>query len=372
MSLDSIEALFRPFEYKSLKLRNRLAMSPMTRYFSPDGTASDEVASYYAKRAEGGVGLIISEGLFPDREIARNHEDIPWLHGSRRDPWQKVVDDVHAHGAAIVPQIWHVGGARDFNFPDSTLGDNLESPSGLYGPDMPGGREMSEEDIADAISSFVRSAIDAKALGFDAIEFHGAHGYIFDQFFWSATNKRTDRYGGATIGDRTCFAAETIKAVREAVGDELVIFFRISQWKTNVYDARIAETPDELAQWVGPLAEAGVDIFDCSQRRFWEPEFSGSELNLAGWVKKLTGNPTMTVGSIGLATDLMRDFETGALSAPTTSTIFEAAERLDRGEFDLVAVGRGMLADPDWANKVREGRFEELTGYSIDLMNTLV
>lgn len=372
MSSGIIEALFRPFDYKSLKLRNRLAMSPMTRYFSPDGTASAEVAEYYARRAEGGVGLIISEGLFPDREIARNQENIPWFEGSRRDPWQKVVDDVHHAGAAIAPQIWHVGGARDFNFPDSALGDDLESPSGLYGPGMPGGREMTEADIADAISSFARSAVDAKVLGFDAIEFHGAHGYIFDQFFWDATNKRTDSYGGTTIGDRTRFAAETIKAVRKAVGEDLVIFFRMSQWKTNLYDARIAQTPTELAEWVEPLAEAGVDIFDCSQRRFWEPEFNGSTLNLAGWVKKLTGNPTMTVGSIGLATDLMRDFETGAVSAPTPSTILEAAERLDRGEFDLVAIGRGMLADPEWANKVRAGRFEELTGYSVKLMKTLV
>lgn len=372
MSLDVIEALFRPFEYKSLKLRNRLAMSPMTRYFSPDGTATAEVAEYYTKRAQGGVGLIISEGLFPDREIARNHESIPWFYGERLEPWKKIVDDVHACGAAIAPQIWHVGGARDFNFPDQALGDDLESPSGLYGPNMPGGREMTEDDIADAIASFARSAVDAKALGFDAIEFHGAHGYIFDQFFWGETNKRTDSYGGATIGDRTRFTVETIKAVREAVGEELVIFFRMSQWKTNAYDARIVQTPDELSHWVEPLADAGVDIFDCSQRRFWEPEFNGSPLNLAGWVKKLTGHPTMTVGSIGLSTDLMRDFETGALSAPTMSTILEASERLDRGEFDLVAVGRGMLADPDWANKVRAGRFDELTGYAVDLMKTLI
>ena len=369
---DLVDALFQPFEYKSLKLKNRLAMSPMTRYFSPDGTVTPDVADYYERRALGGTGLIISEGVFPDRDVARNHENIPWFEGKRIEPWQNVVDGVHAAGAAFVPQIWHVGGARDFNFPDDVLGDELESPSGLYGPDMPGGREMTEEDIADAVASFARSAATVKALGCDALEFHGAHGYIFDQFFWDATNKRSDAYGGKGIGERTRFATETIRAVRRVVGDEFVIFFRLSQWKTNAYNARIANTPAELDEWVRPLAEAGVDIFDCSQRRFWEPEFEESDLNLAGWVKKLTGQPTMTVGSIGLATDLMTDFETKTVSAPTPSTIRLAAEKLERGDFDLVAIGRAMLADPQWANKVQERRFDELEGYSIDLMNTLI
>ena len=150
-----------------------------------------------------------------------------------------------------------------------------------------------------------------------------------------------------------------------------MIFFRISQWQTNAYDAKLAASPVELEQWVRPLVDAGVDIFDCSQRRFWENEFKGSDLNLAGWVKKLTAQPTMTVGSVGLATDLMRDFETRTESAPTPATIMDVGERLSRGEFDLVAVGRAMLADPEWVNKVQARDFTGLKGYSVELMNTL-
>ncbi len=371
MSTDLIDALFKPFEYKSLKLNNRLAMAPMTRYFSPDGTVTPEVAEYYARRAQGGVGLILTEAVSPDRAVARNHEDIPWFHGERLDHWGNIVDGVHEGGAAIVPQIWHPGGARDFTFPHVKIGDDLESPSGLYGPDAPGGREMTEEDVADAVASFVRAAVDAKARGFDAVELHGGHGYLFDQFFWSATNKRTDRYGGTTIGERTRFATEVVRATRKAVGEDFVIFFRISQWKTKWYDARIVQSPNELEQWVQPLADAGVDIFDCSQRRYWEPEFDGSDLNLAGWLKKITGCPTMTVGSVGLATDVMQDFESDGLSSPAPSTIRGVAERLDRGEFDLVAVGRSLIADPEWANKVRERKFADLKGYSVEMMKTL-
>ncbi|MBD3761655.1 NADH:flavin oxidoreductase [Rhizorhabdus sp.] len=372
MNDDHINALFEPFELKSLKLKNRLTMSPMTRYFSPDGIPTGEVAAYYTRRAHGGVGLIISEGAFTDREISRNVSTVPSFYGDALEPWKKVVSDVHKAGAAMAPQLWHVGGARDFNYADDPLGDVLESPSGLIGPNLAGGQEMSDDDIAAAVSSFVRGAVDAKRLGFDAVEFHGAHGYLFDQFFWGETNKRTGPFGGASLPERTRFAAEVVRQTRAAVGEDFTIIFRMSQWKAGFYDVKLAQTPAELEAWLRPLVDAGVDIFDCSQRRFWEPEFEGSPLNLAGWVKKLTGRATITVGSIGLSTDLYKDFETRAISAPTPSTIRDVAERLDRGEFDLVAIGRALLADAEWPLKVRERRWQELRGYSVDLMGTLV
>jgi 2,4-dienoyl-CoA reductase-like NADH-dependent reductase (Old Yellow Enzyme family) len=371
MSDSSLQALFAPFEYKKLKLRNRIVMSPMTRYFSPGGMATDEVVSYYARRAQGEVGMIISEGVYIDRPIARNVDTVPSFYGDALEPWKKVVSEVHAAGAAMAPQLWHVGGNPDFNFPDSPYCQELESPSGLIGPELAGGRVMTEEDIADVAAAFVKAAVDAKRLGFDAIEFHGAHGYLFDAFFWEATNKRTDRYGGATLRERTRFAVEVISATRRAVGEDFTLLFRISQWKNGFFNVKLAQTPDALEQWLRPLVDAGVDIFDCSQRRFFEPEFAGSDLNLAGWVKKLSGQPTITVGSVGLGTDMITDFESRAESAPTLKTIRGVAERLGRGEFDLVAVGRAMLADAQWALKVKEGRFNDLKGYSAEMMKTL-
>jgi 2,4-dienoyl-CoA reductase-like NADH-dependent reductase (Old Yellow Enzyme family) len=368
---DVLEALFQPFEYKSLKIPNRIVMSPMTRYFSPDGIPGDEVAGYYRRRAEGGVGLIISEGTFIDRPSARNIDKVPGFHGPALARWGDIVGQVHAAGAAMAPQLWHVGGAADFNFPDERYERTLESPSGLRGPDQAGGRPMSEEDIADAVASFARAAADARRLGFDAVELHGGHGYLFDQFFWAATNRRTDRYGGATLAERTRFAVEVLRAIRAAVGPDFTILFRLSQWKTYFYDVRLAETPQALEAWTVPLADAGADIFDCSQRRFWEPEFEGSGLNLAGWVKKLTGRPTMTVGSVGLGTDLYADFQTRAVSQPTPESIAGVAERLARGEFDLVGVGRSLIADAAWPDKVRQRQFAGLKGYHVDMMGSL-
>ncbi|MGH8517557.1 MAG: 12-oxophytodienoate reductase, partial [Panacagrimonas sp.] len=196
---------------------------------------------------------------------------------------------------------------------------------------------------------------------FDALELHGAHGYLIDQFFWDGTNVRADRWGGSTITERARFAAEVVKAVRAAVGADFVVILRLSQWKQQDYAARLARTPDEMASWLSPLVDAGVDAFHCSQRRFWEPEFEGSRLNFAGWARKLTGKPTITVGSVGLHAEFLGSLIRG--EGAKRASLDELLERLDAGEFDLVGVGRALLADPQWARKVREGRSDELADF---------
>src|SRR5690606_24346947 len=149
----------------------------------------------------------------------------------------------------------------------------LDTPSGLNAPGQQVGEPMSEEAIADTVAAFARAAADAKALGFDTLEIHGAHGYLIDQFFWPDTNLREDRYGGATIAERSRFAAEVVAAMRAAVGPDYPILLRVSQWKQQDYTARLAHNPAEMEQWLAPLVAAGVDVLHCSQRRYWEPEF---------------------------------------------------------------------------------------------------
>jgi 2,4-dienoyl-CoA reductase-like NADH-dependent reductase (Old Yellow Enzyme family) len=303
----SVDALFRPFQVKSLKLPNRIVMAPMTRAFSPNGIPTSDVAAYYRRRAEGGVGLIVTEGTVVERPAARNDSGIPVFHGEALPEWKKVVDDVHAAGGLIAPQIWHVGSARGRGEGWEPLG-KVDSPSGMVAGGKVKYEPMTDEDVADTIAAFGRSARAAKELGFDAVEIHGAHGYLIDQFFWGDVNAREDRWGGSTITDRARFGAEVIKAVREGVGEDMAIILRLSQWKQQDYTARIAETPEGLTEWLTPLSEAGVDVFHCSQRRFWEPEFEGSDLNFAGWTKKLTGKPTITVGSVGLDGEFIAAF----------------------------------------------------------------
>jgi 2,4-dienoyl-CoA reductase-like NADH-dependent reductase (Old Yellow Enzyme family) len=146
------------------------------------------------------------------------------------------------------------------------------------------------------------------------------------------------------------------------------VILRVSQWKQQDFDHKIAPTPEELDAFLQPLSAAGVDVFHCSTRRFWEPEFEGSDLNLAGWTKKLTGKPTITVGSVGLSGEFVAGMA-GESSEPTS--IDKLLDRLDKDEFDMVAVGRALLVDPEWPNKIRDGRADELKAYTKEAMAEL-
>lgn len=354
-------SLFERYRLGDLNLKNRIVMAPMTRAKSPNGVPTNEVASYYRRRVEGGVGLIITEGTTINRPSASNDSQIPNFHTSESlDAWARVVGQVHAAGGKIAPQLWHMGMAR---VPGSgpNPGTSSEGPSGLSAAGEELSEPMTDVDIADTISAFANAAAKAKEIGFDAIELHGAHGYLIDQFFWAQSNRRTDRYGGDII-DRTRFAREVIHAVRQRVGSDFNIIFRFSQWKQQDYNARLANNPLELSALLEPLALAGVDIFHCSTRRFWEPEFNCSNLNLAGWAKKITGKPTITVGSVGLqGNDFTHAFK-GESAAVTD--LGELERRLKRHEFDLVAVGRALIADADWPSKVKRDNFSEIMPFN--------
>jgi 2,4-dienoyl-CoA reductase-like NADH-dependent reductase (Old Yellow Enzyme family) len=345
--LANVDALFQPFVSEKLTLSNRIVMAPMTRSFSPGGVPGTDVAAYYARRAEGQVGLIVTEGTVIDRPGAANDPAVPLFHGEAAlEGWARVVEAVHAKGGKIAPQIWHVGSAINPQNRDETY---AESPSGLYKPGRPFGQEMSLAGIEAAIAGYARAAGDARRLGFDAVELHGAHGYLIDQFQWAGTNQRSDIWGQ----DRSRFAREVVAAVRAAIGPDFPLILRLSQWKQQDYETKLAATPQALSDWLQPLSEAGVDIFHCSQRRFWEPEFDGSDLNFAGWARKVTGKPTITVGSVGLSGEFIAGFG-GESSQPTP--IDGLVDRLEAGEFDLVAVGRALIVDADWAAKIRAGR----------------
>jgi 2,4-dienoyl-CoA reductase-like NADH-dependent reductase (Old Yellow Enzyme family) len=360
--------LSRPVTLNGLTVRNRIAMAPMTRQFSPGGVPGADVASYYARRAAAGVGLIVTEGTYVGHASAGESDRVPRFHGEEQlAGWAKVAEEVHAAGGKIVPQLWHIGMVRKAGRPPFPEAPAV-GPSGLRLDGTEGtGETMTQRDIDDVIGAFAEAAAAAERIGFDGVELHGAHGYLIDQFLWAGTNRRTDAYGGDPVS-RARFAAEIVAAVRETVSPDFPVVFRFSQWKQDAYDARLAETPEELEAILTPLAAAGVDAFHASTRRYWLPEFEDSDLNLAGWTKKLTGKQTITVGSVGLDGDFIRAF--AGEGAPVGS-LDNLLDRLERDEFDLVAVGRALLQDPLWAQKVLEGRSGELAPYDAAALRTL-
>ena len=354
------KALFEPFRTGSIELANRIVMSPMTREFAPNGVLPSEAAGYYSRRAQGGAGLIVTEGTTVPHPVAHHTSTVPHMHGEAAlAGWKRVVDAVHAVGGRIFPQLWHCGLGR--------IREETDNPEALsIGPSVVGKmpmRAMTLRDIDVVIDAFATAARSAQAIGFDGAAIHGGHGYLIDGFFWRRTNRRSDAYGGE-LRDRARFAAELVAEIRRRVGPDYLIMFRFSQWKGFHYDAKVAMTPAELEALLTPLSEAGVDIFDASTRRFWLPEFEGSALNLAGWAKKVTGKASMTVGSIGLEGPLdgLRVDEMSR-TAVSQDNLQVLEGMLEREEVDLAGVGRILLANPRWGRLVAEGAYDKLRPY---------
>ncbi len=359
--MSDVSVLFSPFRLAGLDLANRFVMAPMTRSHSPGGVPGEDVAAYYRRRAAHAVPLIITEGTAIDHPAAVSNAAVPRFHGEDAlAGWARVVREVHAAGGRIMPQLWHVGMARkpgDLPNPEAPP----VGPSGLDWSGTPVSRPLDEREVRDIIAAYARAAADARRLGFDGIELHGAHGYLIDQFFWAKTNVRTDRWGGDVVA-RTRFAAEVVRACRQATSPDFPIVLRFSQWKLRDYEARLVETPAQLEAFLAPLVEAGVDVFHCSTRRFWQPEFDGSPLNLAGWTRRLSGRPTITVGSVGLDNDFMSGL---VQRQPAGTTGIEMlVEMVARQDVDLVALGRTLLVDPAWVEKVRDGRLGDLLPFT--------
>lgn len=353
----AVKDLFQPLTVRSLTVPNRFAMAPMTRQASPGGVPGTDVAEYYRRRAAGGVGLIITEGIRLPDPAAGYPFSVPTIAGDEvLAGWTRVVDGVHAEGATIAAQLWHQGVQRE-----DTDGVVPVGPSGIDGHGNPRGRALRTDELQALSQLYATSAASARDVGFDAVELHGAHGYLLDEFLWERTNRRTDGYGGS-LAERTRFPAEVVAAVRAAVGPDYPIIFRFSQWKGTDYTASIADDPAQLQELLAPLVAAGVDVLHPSTRRHYLPAFPDDdpELSLAGWTKKVTGAPVIAVGSVGLETQF-RSEKRGEVIQP--APIDRLVEQFDAGEFDVVAVGRALLADPTWVDRLRRGALDGFGGY---------
>ncbi|WP_241289242.1 NADH:flavin oxidoreductase [Burkholderia stabilis] len=363
---------FRSFPFGRTTLRNRIVMAPMTRNRSPGGIPGQDVADYYRRRAQGGVGLIVTEGTYIDHPAANGYANVPAFFGEAAlAGWARVVEAVHDAGACIVPQLWHVGAIRRPGAePDRSVPG--VGPMTVVDNGVTVVEALDDAEIAEIVASYARAAADARRIGFDGVEIHGAHEYLIDQFLWDTTNRRTDAYGG-NIANRTRLASEIVRAVKRATSIDFPVMFRFSQWKIRDYDARIAHSPADLEQILLPLVEAGVDIFHVSTRRYLDPAFPGSPDSLAVWTRRLSGKPVVCVGSVALNKAYAIAQLRGAEDPSAELADLDPVEnQLRREEVDLVALGRPLLADPDWPSKVRENRLAEIRAFDRDAMLTSV
>jgi 2,4-dienoyl-CoA reductase-like NADH-dependent reductase (Old Yellow Enzyme family) len=334
--------LFSPIRIKRMEIPNRIVMPPMgTNLGNPDGTVSEANLAYMKRRARGGAGLIITE-------ISAVHPTgmaIPSELGSYDDRFipglKKLADVIHEGGSKAALQLHHTGRESLFLLKAGKAIAPSPIRSLVFGLTP---REMTREEIQELIVAFGAAAFRAKQAGFDAVEVHGAHGYLLTQFLSALSNQRTDEYGG-DLSNRSRFIREVLQEVRRRVGDEFPVSLRLSAEEFIKGGYTVEDLKPLLPEWV----KAGADIIHASLGTHGSPagitsapiEYPpGFNVGRAKRIKEIVNVPVIGVGRF---TDLSL-----------------ADEVIGRGEADLVAFGRQFLADPDFILKSREGRFEDV------------
>ena len=325
--------LFTPLNAKGHLLPNRIVMPPMgTNMATERGEVTDWHVDHYAQRAAAGTGMVIVEHSYirPDGRVSIRqlgiHDDalVPGL--------QRLTDAVRDEGAAVGIQITHAGGKA----PSQLVGGQPIAPSDTR---VPGTEELSRaatrSDMSEILDAFGAAALRAERAGFDFVEIHGAHGYLLSQFLSPLSNTRSDQYGGEVAG-RARFPAEVVQAVRDAVGEDYLILYRLGG---NDYTPGGLTLKEGVQAAVG-LAGAGVDLLDISggvggaEPPGWDGVSQGYFVPMAAEIRAAAQVPVVVAGGI---------------------TEPQFADRVIReGTVDLVAIGRAMLSNPNWATDARQ------------------
>jgi 2,4-dienoyl-CoA reductase-like NADH-dependent reductase (Old Yellow Enzyme family) len=342
---NQIHPALEPFRLGGLDLANRFAVAPMTRVSAlADGVPAAQMAEYYARYARGGFGLVITEGTYTDAAYAQGYLHQPGIvTEAHREGWKPVVRGVHEAGAKIVLQLMHAGALSQGNpHRDHTAGPSPIQPKGEMLPDYRGNgpwpvpKELTLRDIREAVDGFVASAVAAQKLGFDGVEVHGANGYLLDQFLTTYTNERTDEYGGP-VTNRVRLAAEVVRRIRQAVGSDFVVGIRLSQTKVNDIEYRWPGGSRDGEVIYRTLADAAVSYLHiASEGRNWiETAMLDGGVTITGLARRVTGLPVIANGGMHDAA--------------------QAAQVLTDGHADILSLGRGALANPDFPRRLAQG-----------------
>ncbi len=335
--------LFSPIKIGTMKVKNRIVMAPMTTIWAnDDGSIPPKLKNYFEDRAKGGTGLIVTEVASIDQSVPYQMQTLGIWDDTLIPAWRELADAVHAHGAKLAPQIQHVG-------PESLSflhGIQPVGPSCVMSK-MTGQmcRELTIEEIEKIIDKHGEAARRAREAGCDAVALHAAHNYqLLGSFLSPLRNKRTDAYGGSIEGWLK-LPLEVIKRVKAMAGDDFPIILRISGDEMVPGGRTLYET-----QYIAPiLAEAGVDAFETSggtmDHGFWRiiPPLGtppGMNVSFSAALKEVVDVPIIVVGRIN-------------------DPLF-AESILQKNQADLVSLGRALLADPEFANKAAEGRFDDI------------
>ncbi|MDR1422302.1 MAG: NAD(P)/FAD-dependent oxidoreductase [Coriobacteriales bacterium] len=343
------ELLFKEGKINTMTVRNRIAMTAMGNHMAlPGGEVSDIDVAFYAARAAGGVGLVILECLTIDYATGKGNfgqmsaDDDRFIPGLRR-----LADAVHAHGSVVAAQIYHPGrqGIAELNGVESMIAPSEVECQAVHQPV----HAMSKVEIDEVVAKFAAAARRCKEAGIDAVEIHGAHGYLITQFMSPYTNKRTDEYGGS-FENRMRFITEIMAAVREQVGPDYPVIVRLSvdehlEFVGAPTEGIHLDEGIEIARYVEKLGADALDI-SCgiyeTMNTAWEPIGfdEGWKIDAPARVKEVVDIPV-----IGVSVIRNPDY---------------AEDILAQGKLDYVGSARQFFADPDWGIKAQEGRVGEI------------
>lgn len=340
------DPLFDDISLGSLRLDSRVGLAPMTRTSAnADGTATAEMARYYAKFAEGGFSLLVTEGTYPETR-GQGYDDQPGLATDRQaEAWETVTEAVHAAGSPIVAQLMHAGPLTQAENGEP-VAPSAVTPKGeqlpLYGGEgeFATPRKLSTEELDEIRASFVAAAERAVDAGFDGVEIHGANGYLLDTFLSSHLNDRTDAYGGSPAA-RARFPKEVLDAVVEATPDEFVVGIRLSQTKVN--DEEHRWNADEAETYLSTLD--GADFVHVTDPDITTPAFPETDRTLAELATEYAETKIIANGGLGDPADARLAIESGV---------------------DIVTLAKSALANADWPARVAAG--EELAEFDFEAM----
>jgi len=342
--------LFQPIQIKGLILKNRIVMAPMsTQFASADGSVTEQLIDFLEERAKGGVGMIITGYTFIDSKLSKASVNQLSSYCNAMSPGlNTLVESIKPYGTKIFLQLCHAGRQTDKN----VIGQIPVGASTIVNEEgVKITRELTLEEIKEIIEMFGLAAKRAKQAGFDGVEIHGAHGYLINQFMSDYTNKRTDEYGG-DISGRMRFPLSVLSKVREYVGKKYPVGFRINgsdylEFKGGRFESKgiTLTIAKKVAKMIekngGDYLHVSAGIGETAENAIQPMYFPrGYNVHLAKAIKKEVGIPVITVGSI---TD------------PDM-----AEEIISSGKADLVALGRALIADPYFPEKVFSGRKEEI------------
>ncbi len=330
--------LWESFLIGRMELKNRFVMPPMvTRYAADDGFVTERIKNYYEARARGGAGLIIVEATYVHRQGHAFANQLGISEDKFVPGMKELVDVVHKHGARIAVQLHH--GGREAK--STVSGSQPVAPSPLPGLAGETPREMTVEEIAEAVAYFAEAALRAKKIGFDGAELHAAHGYLIDQFLSPTSNKRKDEYGG-DLENRARFLLEVIAAVKEAVGEDYPVWCRLDGKEYGVEGITL-EDAQKTARMVEDAGLAAIHVSawgPAAPTNRATPTFAPAIIEeLAEGIKKVVSIPIIAVGRI---------------------TPEDGERMLKEDKADLIAVGKAMLADAEWVNKVASGKTDDI------------